>query len=103
LARGAEQKEISMGTFHQNKGELHGITVVVETSGEETFVGRCDEVTDSGVILLDADVHTEGEGKPSRAQYLATAAQVGVWKKFDRIVVPLERVAKIHRLGELES
>ena len=33
----------SMGTFHQGKSELHGITVVVDTTGPEIFVGRCDD------------------------------------------------------------
>ncbi len=39
-----------MGTFHQGKSDLHGITVVVETRGPELYVGRCDDVTERGVI-----------------------------------------------------
>ena len=39
-----------MGTFHQGKSELHGITVVVDTTGPEIFVGRCDDMDDRGVI-----------------------------------------------------
>ena len=34
-----------MGTFHQGKGDLHGITVVVDTTGRCVFVGRCDTVS----------------------------------------------------------
>ena len=49
-----------MGTFHQHRGELHGITVVVET-GAELWVGRCDTADDRGVFLLDADVHVKPE------------------------------------------
>ena len=90
-----------MGTFHQNKGELHGITVVVDTTGEEVFVGRCDTVTDHGVILLDVDVHRDGDGGRSKAEYVPQAAQFGVWKKHDRVMVPTDRVAKIERLGEV--
>lgn len=90
-----------MGTFHQNKGELHGITVVVKTSGNEVFVGRCDEVRPDGVVLLDADVHREGEGERSQEDYLRQAAQFGVWKKFDRLVVPTDRVVSVQRLGEV--
>jgi hypothetical protein len=92
-----------MGTFHQNKGELHGITVVVETTGEELFVGRCDTVTTEGVILLDADLHRDGEDGRSREEYLRRAAQLGVWKKFDRIVVPRDKVSSIRRLGEVPA
>ena len=90
-----------MGTFHQHKGELHGITVVVDTAGEEIWVGRCDEVTDEGVILLDADVHKDGEGGRSKEEWLRKAAQFGVWKKFDRVVVPTASVASVRRLGEI--
>jgi hypothetical protein len=90
-----------MGTFHQGKGELHGITVVVDTDGPEIFVGRCDDVTDRGVILYDVDVHQDGEGGRSKEEYVKRAAQLGVWKKFNHLVVPNERVVSIRRLGEV--
>jgi hypothetical protein len=90
-----------LGTFHQNKGELHGITVVVDTTGEEVFVGRCDTVTDQGVILLDAAVHRAGTDGRSKDEYVQRAAQFGVWKQFDRLVVPTDKVASIRRLGEI--
>lgn len=92
-----------MGTFHQNKGELHGITVVVDTTGAEVFVGRCDTVTPEGVILLDADVHRDGDGGRSKDEYVRRAAQLGVWKKFDRLVVPADKVTSVRRLGEVSA
>lgn len=90
-----------MGTFHQGKGELHGITVVVDTTGAEIYVGRCDEVGEAGVVLLDGDVHRDGEGGRSKEQWLGEAARYGVWKSFDRVVVPAAAVASVRRLGEL--
>lgn len=92
-----------MGTFHQNKGELHGITVVVETHGPEVFVGRCDTVTPQGVILLDADRHRDGDDGRSNDEYLRRAARFGVWKKFDRLMVPTDQVAAVRRLGEIDG
>ncbi|MCB1035976.1 MAG: hypothetical protein KDD47_19295 [Acidobacteria bacterium] len=92
-----------MGTFHQDKGELHGITVVVETHGAEIFVGRCDTVTPAGVILMDADRHQDGEDGRSKEEYLRQAARFGVWKKFDRLMVPTEQVASVRRLSEIEE
>lgn len=89
-----------MGTFHQGKSELHGITVVVETTGPELFVGRCDDVDARGVILHDADVHEGGAG-PERDRYLAKAAMFGIWKKFDRLIVPADKVTSVRRLAEL--
>jgi hypothetical protein len=92
-----------MGTFHHDKGELHGITVVVETKGPRVFVGRCDTVTPEGVLLLDADVHEEGEGRASKDEYLRRAARVGVWKKLDRVLVPAAEVEGIRPLSDLRG
>ena len=90
-----------MGTFHQGKGELHGITVVVDTHGSHLFVGRCDTVTDEGVILLDVDVHDESQNGVTKDEYVAKAAKVGTWKKYERVVVPSDDVASIRRLCDI--
>lgn len=95
-----------MGTFHSDKGELHGITVVVDTKGSKVFVGRCDTVIDQGVILLDGDVHDSAEPNAdgalvSKDDYLAKAAKWGVWKRYDRVLVPTEEVAFVRPLGSL--
>lgn len=90
-----------MGTFHQGKSELHGITVVVDTTGPEVFVGRCDDEDDRGIILDDVDVHREGEGGRSKDDYVRRAAQFGIWKKYDRLLIPRDRIASVRRLGEV--
>lgn len=90
-----------MGTFHSDKGELHGITVVVDTHGPRVYVGRCDERTPAGIVLLDADLHEEGDAGPSKAEYLRQAARFGVFRKHDRILVPSDEIASVQRLGAL--
>lgn len=90
-----------MGTFHQNKSELHGITVAVDTDGPEVYVGRCDDMDDDRVVLLDVDVHRDGDGGRSKDEYLERAARFGVWKKHDRLVLDRRRVTSVRRLGEL--
>ena len=90
-----------MGTFHQGKSELHGITVVVDTDGPEIFVGRCDDVDDRGVSLHDVDVHCDGDHGRSKDDYVKRAAQLGVWKKYDQLLIPNARVVSIRRLGEI--
>lgn len=92
-----------MGTFHHDKGELHGITVVVDTHGPRVYVGRCDTVTPQGVVLLDGDVHTETRDGPTKDAWVAKAARVGVWKRFDREIVPSGDVASIRRLGDVRA
>jgi hypothetical protein len=90
-----------MGTFHQNKSELHGITVVVDTAGSEIYVGRCDDMDEDRLILLDVDVHRDGDGGRSKDEYVERAARFGVWKKHDRLVIERRRVTSVRRLGQL--
>ena len=90
-----------MGTFHSGKSELHGITVVVDTTGPEVFVGRCDDEDEQGIVLNDADVHRDGDGGRSKEAYLQAASRYGVFAKHGRLFIPRERVASVRRLGEL--
>lgn len=92
-----------MGTFHQDKGELHGITVVVELEDDRVYVGRCWEMNEREVILLDADEHSDGEEGRSRQEFIRRAAEVGVWKKHDRVALPVARVASVKRLGDVQA
>lgn len=91
-----------MGTFHQNKSDLHGITVVVDTTGPEIFVGRCDDMDDRGIFLHDVDVHRDGENGRSKDDYVKRAAMLGVWKKHDMLLIPRERISSVRPLGEVE-
>lgn len=90
-----------MGTFHQGKSGLHGITVVVDTIGQEIFIGRCDDETDRGIILYDVDVHRDGDGGRSKEEYVKRAATFGTWKKHDALLIPKEKIASVRRLGEM--
>lgn len=92
-----------MGTFHNDKGELHGITVVVETSGKRVYVGRCDEETQEGIVLLDADHHDDGADGKSTGDYLKFAARYGIFKKHDRIAVPRAEIRKVTPLGRVAA
>ena len=91
-----------MGTFHQGKDPLHGITVVVDTEGPEVFVGRCDDVVGGDVILLDADVHRDGEKDQSKEQWVSRAARLGVWPRLPRVVVAAATVRSIRKLGNIQ-
>lgn len=90
-----------MGTFHEDTHELHGITVVVETGGRKTYIGRCHDMDDERVTLLDVDEHVEGQNDASKADFIARAARVGVWPKHAHLVVPMADVTAVRRLGDL--
>lgn len=92
-----------MGTFHHDKSALHGITVVVDTQGPKVYVGRCDTEAEEGIVLLDVDVHEEGEGGRSKEEFLRQVARVGYWKRHDRLVVAAAEIRSVTRLGDLAA
>ena len=89
-----------MGTFHHDKGELHGITVVVDTNGPKIYIGRCDVLTENHILMNDVDEHEDGNDGKSKEDYLKFAAKFGTWKKHDRLLVKKEEIASIKPLGE---
>ncbi len=91
-----------MATFHQNRHELHGITVVVDTTGPKVYIGRCLDMDESRVILLDVDEHEDGQNGRSKEEFIRETARVGVWSKHKRLTVPRAEVASVTRLGDIE-
>ena len=92
-----------MGTFHQGRGDLHGITVVAETNGPQVWAGRCDTMEGGRIVLLGADQHTTGEGAGTREEWVRRAAMVGIHPRHDRVVLALDDVASVRRLSEIEA
>jgi hypothetical protein len=95
-----------VGTFHQGKHQLHGITVVVETTGSVTYVGRCDDIVGGFVHLLDVGEHDEssdGADGTTKATYIEKAVAFGVWPKHSRLTLNLEQVTDIKPLAEYAS
>ena len=41
-----------MGTFHDDRGDLHGITVAA-FAADTAYVGRCHEMDDQRLMLMD--------------------------------------------------
>ena len=91
-----------MGTFHDDKGELHGITVVVDT-GPKVYIGRCHEMDDRRIVLMDVDEHEDGQDGRSKQEYIERAAKVGVWKKHAALAVPMGSVRSVTRLGDVAA
>ncbi|MBA2458760.1 MAG: hypothetical protein H0V43_07375 [Gemmatimonadales bacterium] len=86
--------------FHPGHHALHGITVVLETHGAETFLGRFDSEDERGVHLLDVGVHELGAGL-SKEEYIRRSAKFGIGVDRKHLLVPRDAVARITPLGEL--
>jgi hypothetical protein len=87
--------------FHPGHEELHGITVVVETNGTVTYVGRYDSRDEQGVHMLDVGVHDEAAGTVSKDEYIRKSAKFGIRSEHKHLVVPSHEVARVTRLVEV--
>ena len=87
--------------FHPGHAELHGITVIVETAGPKTYVGRYDSEDERGVHMLDVGVHDNAAGGASRDEYLKRSARFGVRSDHKHLVVPASEVTRIIRLASM--
>jgi hypothetical protein len=76
--------------------------VVVETGGALTYIGRFDTEDEAGVHLLNVGVHDAAAGG-SKDDYVRRSAKFGVRAERPHLVVPRREVARITKLGEIES
>jgi len=85
-----------MRTFHRDRDALHGFTVLAETAGI-SYVGRCDDLRDGRLILLD--VAACAGDAAARDAFRRQARARGVWPEQARIVLPLAQVLDLRPLG----
>ena len=88
--------------FHPGHHELHGITVVLETTGPVTYVGRFDTEDERGVHLLNVAIHDPAASAHSLDEFLARTLKFGVKAERKHLVVPSGEVGRIRKLAEVE-
>jgi len=86
--------------LHPGHHELHGITVVVETTGTLTYVARFDTQDEQGVHLLNVGMHDRGAAGPSLEEFLARTRKFGVKAEKKRLLIPADQVKRITRLAD---
>lgn len=72
------QEDASAGPPPSGLEALVGQTVVLDTAGTFTYLGRLSAVEPAGFWLADADVHNNLEGHAPREQYIAESARDGI-------------------------
>ena len=87
--------------LHPGHHELHGVTVILETTGPETYVGRFDVQDQRGVHLLDVAVHDAATSPQPLEEFLARTIRFGVRAERKHLIVPAHQVARIQRLGQV--
>jgi hypothetical protein len=86
--------------FHADRHALHGVTVVLDTTSGETFLGRFDSEDERGVHLLDVARRDPAEGG-SREEYIRRSSKYGIKVEQKHVVVPKASVARVTALGEM--
>jgi len=87
--------------FHPGHHELHGVTVVLETTGPTTYVGRFDTEDERGVHLLNVATHDPASADRSLDEFLARTLKFGVKAERKHLVVPSSEVKRIRKLADL--
>lgn len=86
--------------LHPGHHELHGITVVVETTGPVTYVARFDRQDDEAVYLLNVGTHDADVAGPVLEEFLARTRKFGVRAEQKHLRLPSAQVRSIRRLAE---
>jgi hypothetical protein len=84
--------------FHPGHQELHGITVVLETHGSRTYVGRFDSEDERGVHLHDVGVHDATSAVGSKDEFLRRCDRFGIRAEHRDLLVSTSEVASMRRL-----
>ena len=87
--------------FHPGHHEWHGITVVVETTGDVTYVARFDTQDERGVHLLNVAEHNASSPQ-SVEEFLARIRKFGVKATRKHLVVPEDAILQIRKLADLD-
>jgi hypothetical protein len=84
--------------FHPGHQELHGVTVVVETRGSRTYVGRFHSQDEQGVHLHDVGVHEPSAKGTQKEEFLRRCDRFGIRVEHRDLLVPTNEVTSISRL-----
>ncbi|HEX6104596.1 MAG TPA: hypothetical protein VFZ26_03375 [Gemmatimonadales bacterium] len=87
--------------FHPGHHALHGVTVVLDTTAGETFLGRFDTEDERGVHLLDVGRYDAAQGG-TREEYLRRSAKFGIRVEQKHVLLPKASVARVTPLGEIQ-
>jgi hypothetical protein len=79
------------------------MTVLLETKGSLSYIGRLDTEDEAGVHLLDVAVHEAQASGVSKEEFVRRTLKFGVRIDRKHAVVPSAEVATLKPLGEAGS
>ena len=89
--------------FHPGHHALHGVTVLLETTGGLIYIGRFDSEDEAGACLLDVAVHDSDGADLPKEDFIRRTLKFGVRVDKKRVVVPRAQIARIGPLSEVSA
>lgn len=87
--------------FRQTLSELIDAEVVVDTATSYVYIGRLVACNSSFATLADADVRDSSEGQASKDHYAFEASRYGYRRLRKRVLIRMEHIISISRLGDV--
>jgi hypothetical protein len=75
--------------------------VVLDTGGPIVYIGKLEQVTPAGFVLLDADLHDSRDGHATSESYVNAARTQGVSSNRRHILVMKSAVMSISKLDDV--
>jgi len=85
--------------FHEQRDELHGITVVIHGVSGRTYVGRWHERGSRGVIMRDVAIHDPDANALPLEEWLGKQRKFGIAVQEKHMIVPNEEAAEVSLLS----
>ncbi len=87
------------GARHTDRGELHGITVVLSGKSGKTYLGRWHEETPRGVVMKNVAIHDPATNAKSLNEWLASQRKFGIDVQEAVLVVPTDEAGVVEVFG----
>jgi hypothetical protein len=87
------------GDRHNNRGELHGITVVLSGKSGRTYLGRWHEETPHGVVMKNVAIHDPHHAPISCDEWLAKQRKFGIEVQESVFTVPSDEAGEVVPFG----
>ncbi|HEY4320521.1 MAG TPA: hypothetical protein VGM77_05015 [Gemmatimonadales bacterium] len=81
--------------FHQNRDELHGVTVVLSGKSGKTYLGRWHERGPRGVTLRNVAIHDPDHDATDLVAWLARQEKFGVAATEQHLIVPADEAGDV--------
>ena len=78
---------------------LLGQMIVLDTQGPLIYIGKLQQVTESALVLVEADVHDSNDSRASKDLYLVETRDLGVRCNRSRVLVMRRQIASISLLA----